>query len=356
MRARWGALLCIGVLLTVTTGGKPDAEAADLRTLRERAQAVADRVTALERRLSALGQRKERLALAVGHSSAEIGLLEVDLRDAERSLSAARSLIEERAIEVYKSSVTGEDIETLLSAQDLHELEVIAEVQAAAARADDSALEQFEEVAGETEAKQRDLEDKKSDLLAAQQEVALIEEEIAGSLTERRDALGELSDEIEALKEEAARAARAAQRQEERETDRSSGATPVVPTGLPAPTGDLAARLVGTGPTNGIPDMFTSTGVTFEGEASWYGPGFEGNLTANGDVYDSSLFTAASKTLPLNTYLYIEYEGRGIVVLVNDRGPYVGERILDLSRGTAAAIGMEHAGIGWVSAEILVRA
>ena len=98
---------------------------------------------------------------------------------------------------------------------------------------------------------------------------------------------------------------------------------------------------------------FVGTGVTFEGIASWYGPGFEGNLTASGDVFDSDLYTVASKTLPLGTWLYVEFNGRGVVVLVNDRGPYVGDRILDLSRAAAEAIGIS--GLGWVKAEILIK-
>ena len=89
------------------------------------------------------------------------------------------------------------------------------------------------------------------------------------------------------------------------------------------------------GPSAGIPDGFVGTGVTFEGIASWYGPGFEGNHTASGDIFDSALFTAASKTLPLGTWLYVEHHGRGVVVFVNDRGPYVEDRILDLSEAAA---------------------
>ena len=348
MRTRWGALVCLAALTGAVVASNPSAEAADIRTLRERAQAVADRVTELERRLSDLEQRKEQLAEEVGNSTVGIAVLEIELGEVERSLTEARSVVEARAVEVYKSSVTGEDIEKLLSAQDLHELELIAEVQAAAASADDSALEEFEQTEAEAEGKQADLERRKSSLLAAQAEVEALEDEIASSLTERQSALADLSAEIEELKKEAQQAAREAAQTE-------ADGTPVLSSDLPAPTGDLAARLEGTGPTNSIPALFTTTGVTFEGQASWYGPGFEGNLTANGDVYDSSLYTAASKTLPLNTYLYIEYEGRGCVVLVNDRGPYYGERILDLSRGTAAAIGMEHAGVGWVTAEVLVR-
>ena len=340
---------------------QPSAEAADIESLRERAQAMADRVTEFERRLSDLEDRKDGLAQEIGDSSAEIGVLEIALNDAERSVDAARETLEERAVEVYKSSITGDDLEKLLSASSLHELEMIAEVQVAAAQADEGALEEFQSTADEAELTQSGLEERKSRLLSAQQEVAEVEAEIDESLVERRSALADLADEIKALQEEARAAARKAAEEAEREAEREAELAeqettyPEVPSNLPAPTGDLAARLEGTGPTNTIPELFTTTGVKFEGEASWYGPGFEGNLTANGDVYDSSLFTAASKTLPLNTYLFIRYEGRGCVVLVNDRGPYVGNRILDLSRGTAAAIGMERAGIGWVTAEILVR-
>lgn len=354
MRSRLHAILSVAALLLAGTLVHPRAEAADVETLRERAQAVADRVTSLERRLSTLTERKEELAAEIGSSSAAIGVLELKLHETEQALGHAREKVEERAVEMYMSSSSGDELEMLLAAEDLAELALITEVQAAAAHVEEEFVDDLEAVAVAAESDQDELEDKKSALLAAQAEVAAVEEEIAGSLDERKQALADLSAEIEVLQAEARRAAREAAEAAAREAAREA-VTPTIPSNLPAPTGDLADRLVGTGPTSGVPDLFTTTGVTFEGEASWYGPGFEGNLTANGDVYDSSLYTAASKTLPLNTYLYIEYEGRGCVVLVNDRGPYVGNRILDLSRGTAAAIGMEHAGVGWVTAEILIR-
>src|SRR5206468_1667293 len=103
-----------------------------------------------------------------------------------------------------------------------------------------------------------------------------------------------------------------------------------------------------------IPDGFASTGVSFEGIASWYGPGFEGRPTASGQIFDSNLYTAASRDLPLGTWLYVSHGAKGVVVLVNDRGPYVDNRVLDLSRAAAAAIGIS--GLGWVKAEILVKA
>ena len=115
------------------------------------------------------------------------------------------------------------------------------------------------------------------------------------------------------------------------------------------------ALLAGSGPSADIPDGYVGTGVAFEGLASWYGPGFEGNNTASGDVFDSSLYTAASKDLPLGTWLFVQRLGRGVVVLVNDRGPYVGDRILDLSHAAAEAIGLTGPGVGWVGAEIVVK-
>jgi rare lipoprotein A (peptidoglycan hydrolase) len=116
---------------------------------------------------------------------------------------------------------------------------------------------------------------------------------------------------------------------------------------------ELLKILQPAGPAQDIPEGFASTGVTFEGIASWYGPGFEGNPTASGQIFDPSLYTAASKELPLGSWLHVSHQGRGVVVLVNDRGPYVEGRILDLSHAAAQAIGIT--GLGWVKATILVK-
>ena len=81
---------------------------------------------------------------------------------------------------------------------------------------------------------------------------------------------------------------------------------------------------------------------------SWYGPYFHGRLTANGEVYDQMGLTAAHKTLPFGTRLRVCYEGC-VNVRVNDRGPYIGARELDLSRGAAEAIGLTGPGVDYVS-------
>ena len=91
------------------------------------------------------------------------------------------------------------------------------------------------------------------------------------------------------------------------------------------------------------------------GIASWYGPDFHGRLTANGEVFDQNAVTAAHKTLPLPSLVRVTNleNGRSLVVRVNDRGPYVNGRIIDLSRRAAQLLGMEGRGIAKVRVQIL---
>ena len=87
--------------------------------------------------------------------------------------------------------------------------------------------------------------------------------------------------------------------------------------------------------------------------ASWYGPKFHGKLTANGEVYDQMAFTAASKKLKFGTLLKITNirNNKSVIVRINDRGPYVRGRNLDLSKASALALGMMHRGVVKVKVE-----
>lgn len=84
-----------------------------------------------------------------------------------------------------------------------------------------------------------------------------------------------------------------------------------------------------------------------EGLASWYGSDFQGTRTANGEIYDQETLTAAHKTLPFNTLVRVENMGNGetVTVRINNRGPYVEGRIIDLSRKAARKIGIIKAGL-----------
>ena len=93
-----------------------------------------------------------------------------------------------------------------------------------------------------------------------------------------------------------------------------------------------------------------------EGLASWYGVDFNGRLTASGEVYDMYGMTAAHKTLPLGTMVKVHNidNGKSIKVRVNDRGPYVAGRVIDLSRKAARALGMRENGTAHVRLEVLL--
>ncbi|MCG2817501.1 MAG: septal ring lytic transglycosylase RlpA family protein [Actinomycetia bacterium] len=97
---------------------------------------------------------------------------------------------------------------------------------------------------------------------------------------------------------------------------------------------------------------FVMTGQVFSGYSSWYGNQFHGRTTASGEVFDQYAFTCAHKQLPFGTWLRVTFRDRTVIVKVNDRGPFIKGRMLDLSRGAAEAIGLS--GVQWVDCEIVV--
>jgi rare lipoprotein A len=91
-----------------------------------------------------------------------------------------------------------------------------------------------------------------------------------------------------------------------------------------------------------------------EGLASWYGDKFHGRLTASGEVYDMHQLTAAHKTLPLGTVVKVTRpeNGKSVEVRVNDRGPFVAGRVIDLSRAAAKVLGLGGEGLARVRLEV----
>ena len=316
-------------LIALGTASSP-ATATDLETLRSKAQRLGDTVGELETDLADLSHKEQRLEAEIASTSADIGLLEAEINAIEDDYNEALDVYIERAVEAYKSGPTG-DLALLMSARTLDQLFTYAEVQSHIARDDARALDDLVASQEESARAQEELDEHKQSVLVKSARLDEVTTGIRTKIATRRDVLAQLTAEIDHLEEQArAAAAQAAE-----------------------PDQALLDLLQPSGPAPGIPDGFAGTGVTFEGIASWYGPGFEGNPTANGDIFDPDLFTAASKELPLGSWLYVEHEGRGVVVLVNDRGPYIDGRILDLSQAAAEAIGIT--GLGWIEAEILLK-
>jgi rare lipoprotein A len=101
----------------------------------------------------------------------------------------------------------------------------------------------------------------------------------------------------------------------------------------------------------------TNWGVvsSFSGVASWYGPGFHGRSTASGERFNRNAMTAAHRTLPFGTRVLVTNvsNNRQVVVRINDRGPFSGGRVIDLSEGAAREIGLHLSGVGTVRVEVL---
>ena len=99
-------------------------------------------------------------------------------------------------------------------------------------------------------------------------------------------------------------------------------------------------------------------GYDRQGVGSWYGDDFHGRKTANGEIFDMNALTAAHPTLPLPSYAYVTNQdtGRTILVRVNDRGPYVNDRLIDLSHASARALGYEGRGMAHVRVRYAGRA
>jgi rare lipoprotein A len=96
----------------------------------------------------------------------------------------------------------------------------------------------------------------------------------------------------------------------------------------------------------------SSGGHSFSGIASFYG-NESGSKTASGQRFNQNDMTAAHRSLPFGTRLRVTHDGRSVVVTINDRGPFIRGRVLDLSTGAARAIGLTGAGVGRVTAEVV---
>lgn len=112
-----------------------------------------------------------------------------------------------------------------------------------------------------------------------------------------------------------------------------------------APTSDWRNANASMTPTSG-------TGHSFSGMASYYG-NESGSRTASGQRFNQNAMTAAHRSLPFGTKLRVTHGGSSVIVTINDRGPFIRGRVLDLSTGAARAIGLTGAGVGRVTAEVV---
>ncbi len=315
---------------------------------------------ALQAQLSAATARAEQLADDLTAAQARDGGLRRAVDDLQIAHEKAQARLDARVREVYISSAPRElDAWTRLTDPGRGALVargVSASVRVGQDLVDDAAGRSAQAIALRAEA------DRSRAALSAQS---------AGVLAEQ-DRARELLDQARRLVAQQAAAQQQAERQ--RAADRQAAETAqlnaaqtaldavsaAVTTALaPPPTArgrraaeaeePVIALLEAAG--SGYPAGYAPTGGVISGTASWYGPGFVGSPTASGRPYDPERPTCAHKTLPLGTVLHVSANGRSTNCLVDDRGPYVGDRVLDMSRAGSRALGYD--GTAEVVAEVL---
>ncbi|HEX2031193.1 MAG TPA: RlpA-like double-psi beta-barrel domain-containing protein [Actinomycetota bacterium] len=337
------ALLAATVLVPGFAGAAPQKRPVDDR-LKEaraaRAEALATAEAAAER-LASLRARYEELEAQAERAAAL--MLDAAFREASlrARLARARSLVNARANAAYRAG-PGVFLDALLESRSLGEVLSSQEIIEQALMADIEDAARALEERDAARALRAGLERAKSQLVAQQRELGALQAEMASVLAEARAAARAAGVKVQALEEEKERLEQAAAREVER--------TALLRVGVDQ--SDLLALL---GPDGGrgcdIPSGLERTGDSFTGQASFYGDEFAGQPTATGAAFVPELFTAAHRTLPLPSFLHVTYRGRCATVLVNDRGPYVAGRVLDLSEGAARYLGLP--GVDVVTADIL---
>jgi peptidoglycan lytic transglycosylase len=240
----------------------------------------------------------------------------------------------------------GRAIDFLLSASDLHEF-------AARLPYASSSLAFGTVDASDITARRRALDDVLREAESAQRSYATAQTRLTrlrGSI-ERRLAAAETSARNDATALDEVRSER---KRYAGTLDRVAGATRSIRRKRGEALYAAAERFLGPRKDCSIPRGLSSTGDRIAGEASWYGEEFRGQPTASGAWYIPERFTVAHRTLPFGLFLLIRFRDRCVVAFLNDRGPYVDGRILDLSGGSARAVGLT--GVQQVSATLLVRA
>lgn len=267
------------------------------------------------------------------------------LAAAEAELEIAQARYDERMVVVYKRGSV-EALSILLTSESLSDLVSRASVLARLAAEDAEIVADLNVAASEARYQASTLEDLRA------QDTALKSAQSA-RLKTLRDAIEDQERAIAHLNAEAREALRTARRldADTRRRWRESS----LPLGVTIPRAEATVF-----PDSGdtflasayMPLAYRSTDEAFSAVCSWYGNEFHGRGSASGQIFNEDDFTCASKTLPFGTVLALTCGERRIIVYVNDRGPFVAGRDLDLSKAAAQALGI--GGVGRVQAQIVV--
>lgn len=318
-----------------------------------RAQPTAPPLTAadlprLTAELAAVTTHAQQLSNALDQAAARDGGLRVAFGRLDQARVQAQDALDSRARQVYIASTPSPvgDWQTMFAAPELKELARRGE--RAALTVDQGLVDAVTVRAAGFKALQRQANAFRARLLV-QAEAVLADQDRARTLLAQAQVLADAAQAVEVARRLAAQRAAL----DAVSTQVTLALTPTqTARSHRALTGQagVIALLEATG--SGIPLGYARNGQALSGTASWYGPGFVGRPTASGAPYDPERLTCANKEVPLGTVLHVSANGLSVNCLVNDRGPYVGARVLDMSRAGSRALG--YSGLAQVTVEVLV--
>lgn len=330
------------VVFAVSALSMPSATHA--KTLSAQQAATVARITALQARLTDLQDTSRAIAVRLEVSRLQLASLRVALDNAEASYAQQQIAFDQRLVDIYKNG-SGFNFTLLTGANDLNAFMVRMRLLLMIADADQRALISLRDqkiTVAQAKDRMEEMESEQANLLALQRTQL---GELRSQLLAQRRLLKRISAKIKAIiraRERALAAARAAARRVNKPSGAAIRAIAASVDGYPGQKFLTAYD---------NPTEYRGTGVKQNGVSSWYGNEFNGRATSSGEAFNENDFTAAHRTLPFGTYLAVRYQGRGIIVRITDRGPFISGRILDLSKRAAYELGID--GIGGVETEIV---
>ncbi|MGH2784217.1 MAG: RlpA-like double-psi beta-barrel domain-containing protein [Actinomycetota bacterium] len=286
----------------------------------------------------------EAVALAADEAARrwmDLRLRELEVRAAEQESSRAFS---DRVRSAYIAG-PGHAVELVLGARDLHELAAILPYAASALDAQRLDVDELTQRRAMLEQVSRETAEAQRTLIRSEERLARLRERIDTRLARAEAAVKANAGARAALDE--------VRKHYQGTVDRVAGATRTIRYRKGEAMFKAAEPFLGPRADCSIPNGLRSTGDAIGGEASWYGNAFRGKPTASGAIFLPERFTVAHRTLPFGLFLLIRMGDECVVSFLNDRGPYVDGRILDLSYASAQAIGLT--GVKNVTATLLVR-
>lgn len=358
-----GEALMIAIALTVSLAlaGSPVAAAnpgdsasaitpplsglsAEAQAVRQRIDAATARVVEIEDEIEALEADERALAERLTVTSERIVAQREAVALAEARLAEAETRYRAQLIRIYKRGAF-DPLTVLLHADNLPDLLSSADALSRIAEGDNRVVADLNIAAADMRYREAQLEE-----LLAQDRALRVEQDTRHQrllvlLEEQQASIAQLTAQEREILEEV-RALTAQARVQWRESS--------------VPTGTVVERATATVDTHPgveylvsayMPREYRSTGQTYPAVCSWYGPGFHGKTTASGQVFNQEDLTCASRTLPFGTVLALTRGSRRVIVYVNDRGPFIAGRDLDLSKAAAAALGFS--GVETVNVEVV---